>query len=193
VSMIDKNPFDDLWDLREFLTTDLLTSPIRRMINREAERAGIDLRNPKRSVASILGSCSMGAALGAVLGPPGGIIGGLLGYVVAIGLNYKDNNPENIHHSDTEEAALYFLELKAFQITAEFLQDYLPADTWDEICKEIENKIDSISKISDQPESLEEVIDLMFDIVSISIVQVDFNAYSIFTRVFEETKWELTL
>lgn len=69
--------------LGEVLTSNLVTSPIRRMIDRDAEQAGIDTHNPCRSVARFLGSCGMATALGAFLEPPGGILGGFLGYVVA--------------------------------------------------------------------------------------------------------------
>jgi len=98
-----ENSFQSIGNIGEIFAADLLTSPIRRMINRDAKRAGIDVRNSRRSIASLFSSCGMGVALGAVLGPPGGI----LGYVVAIGSDYEGDNIENTHDSDTEETVLY--------------------------------------------------------------------------------------
>ena len=44
MSWIDKDALDRFWDLGDFLTSDLISSPIRQMISRDAERAGIDLQ-----------------------------------------------------------------------------------------------------------------------------------------------------
>ena len=182
----------DISDLGDFLASDLLTSPIRRMINRDAKRAGIDVHNPRRSIASLFSSCGMGAALGAALGPPGGILGGLLGYVVAIGSDYEGDNLENTHGSDTEEAAQYILELKAFQIAAEATQDLVTREIWAEICDEINYEIEDLSDMPDPAESLDDaVVQLMFDIVSESIKRVDFTAYLEFFTAYEEARWEL--
>jgi len=189
-----ENPFQAIGDIGEILSTDLFTSPIRRLINRDAERAGIDLHNPSRSVASLLGSCSMGAALGAVLGPPGGILGGLLGYVVAIGSDYEGDGPKNTKDSDTEKAAaLYILELKAFQIAAEVVQDYVDEETWAEICDEIRYELESVSTISDPPESLDNALELMLEVIAESIKRVDFEIYLEFFTVYEEARHELGL
>jgi len=181
----------NLSDLGGFLGADLLTSPIRRMINRDAERAGIDLCNPHRAVASILGSCGMGAALGAILGPPGGILGGLLGYVVAIGSNYDGDNPKSSR--GMEEATQYLLELKAFQIAAEATQDLVTGEIWAEICEEVEYEIEGLSEMPDSPESLNDALTLMFEIVGESIRRVNFEAYLEFFTTYEEARWELGL
>jgi len=163
------------------------------MINRDAERAGIDLCNPRRSMASLLGSCSMGAALGVVLGPPGGILGGLLGYIVAIGSDYEGDQPENA--SDAEESALYILELKALQIAAEVIQDCADAETWAEICDEVEYEIDILSVMHDPSlESLDIALELMLGAVSEGIRRVvDFEFYSVFILVYEEARREFDL
>lgn len=178
-------------DLGDFLSADLLTSPIRRMINRDAKRAGIDLRNPRRSIASLFGSCGMGAALGAVLGPPGGILGGLLGYVVAIGSDYEGDRPE--YARDDEEAVIYILELKAFQIAAETTQDLITEEIWTEICDEIDYEIEGLFKMPEPPESLDDVVDLIFEVVGESIRRIDFEAYLEFFTAYEEARWELGL
>ena len=135
----------DLSDLGGILGADLLTSPIRRMINRDAERAGIDIHNTRRSVASFLGSCGMGAALGAVLGPPGGILGGLLGYVVATGSEYEGDRPGTAR--EPEEEALYILELKALQVAAEASKSLVDQETWDEICDEVCDEIENLDRV----------------------------------------------
>jgi len=191
MSRIDEDTIRSLADMGEFFTSDLLTSHIRRLINRDAERAGIDLHNTRRTIASLLGSGGMGAALGAVLGPPGSILGCLLGYVVAIGSEYEGDWIEN--DVDAEEAVLYVLELKALQIATEVLQDYVDAETWDEICEEIEYELEGISTISDPPESLDDVLDLMFEIISECIALVDLEAYSVFLASYEEVRWNLGL
>jgi len=193
MSRFGEDTIRGLGNMGEFFTADLLTSPIRRMINRDAERAGIDLRNPSRSLASILGSCGMGAALGAVLGPPGGILGGLLGYVVAIGSDYEGDNPENAYDSGTEEAALYILELKAFQIAAEATQDLVTVEIWAEICEEIDYEIEGLTEMPDPPVSLDDTLALMFEIVGESIRRVDFEAYLEFFTAYEDARWELGL
>ena len=54
----------NLCNMGGYLGTDLLTSPIRRMMNRDAEQVGIDPCNPRQKIASLLGSCGMGVALG---------------------------------------------------------------------------------------------------------------------------------
>jgi len=191
MSWINEDTYGGFWDLGDFLATDLITLPIRRMINRDAECAGIDLHNPRRSVAGLLSSCSMGAALGAILGPPGGILGGLLGYAVAIGSHYEGDQPESA--GDAEETARYILELKALQIAAEVIQDYTEAETWTEICEEIGYEIESLSAMLDPPESLDDALTLMFESISECIRRVDFEAYSVFTMVYEEARWELGL
>jgi len=191
MSWINKDTFDCFWDLGDLLTTDLITSPIRQMISRDAERAGIDLSNPRRSVASFLGSCSMGAALGAVLGPPGGILGGLLGYVVSIGSDYEGVRPENVRAD--EETAIYILELTALQIAAETIQDLITEESWAEICEEIDYEIEGLSEMPEQPDSLDDAIDLMSEIVGECIRRVDFEAYLEFFTAYEEARWELGL
>ena len=115
---LGKNVFQALGEVGDFLVSDLLTSPIRRLINRDAMRAGIDFHNPHRSAASLLSSCGMGTALGFVLGPAGGIFGGLLGYVIAVGSSYEGDQTENVN--DSEEVAQYILEFKAIEITVGF-------------------------------------------------------------------------
>jgi hypothetical protein len=89
MSRFGENTIRGLGYMEEFFTTDLLTSSIRRLIDRDAKRAGVNLHNSRRTVASLLGSSAMGATLGAVLGPPGSILGGLFGYVIAIGSEYE--------------------------------------------------------------------------------------------------------
>jgi len=135
----------------------------------------------------------MGAALGAVLGPPGGILGGLLGYVVAIGSDYRGNNPENVRDSCTEKAALYILELKAFQVAAEATQDLVTGELWAEICEEIEYEIEGLSEIPNPLESLYDAVDLMFEVIGDSIRQVDFEAFLEFFTVYEEARHKLGL
>jgi len=184
-----ENTIQAFGEAGEFLTADLITSPIRRLINCDAERAGIDLHNSRRTVASLLGSGGMGAALGAVLGPPGSLLGGLFGYVAAIGSEYEGDRIEN--DVDTEEAALYVLELKTLQIAAEVLQDNIDAETWDEICEEIEYETERLSAMPDPPESLDDTVDLMFDIVSEGIAIVDYEAYTIFLTAYNEACREL--
>ena len=90
MSWINEDTYGGFWDLGDFLTTDLVTLPIRRMINRDAERHGINLRNPCRSVASLLGSCGLGGALGVVLGFPGGILGALSCLILLDGQHQPD-------------------------------------------------------------------------------------------------------
>jgi hypothetical protein len=133
----------------------------------------------------------MGAALGSVLGPPGGILGGLLGYVVALGSDYEGNRVENFH--DAEDAALYILELKAFQIAAEATQDLVTREIWAEICEEIDYELEGLSKMPDLPESLDEAIELMFEAIGETIRRVDFKAYLKFFTAYEEVRWELGL
>ena len=53
MSCINEGTYGGLWDLGNFLGTDMITSPIRRIINRDAERAGIDLTNPRRSAVRL--------------------------------------------------------------------------------------------------------------------------------------------
>jgi len=133
----------------------------------------------------------MGAALSAVLGPPGGILGGLLGYVVAVGSDYGGDKPEGA--LDSEEAALYILELKAFQIAAEVTQDLATPQTWAEICEEIDYEIEGLSEMPDPPGSLYDALTLMFEVVGKSIRRVDFEAYLEFFAAYEEARWELGL
>jgi hypothetical protein len=131
--------------------------------------------------------------LGAVLGPPGGILGGLLGYVVAIGSDYEGDNLGNTHDSDTGEAALYNLELKAFQIAAEATQDLVTEEIWTEICDKIDYEIAGINEMPNPPESLDDAIELVFDLVSKSIKRVDFTAYLEFLTAYEDARLELAL
>ena len=180
MSWIDKDALDHFWDLGDLLTTDLITSPIRRMMNRDAEQAGIDLCNPRRKIASLLGSCGMGAALGAVLGPPGGILGGLLGYIVALGSDYEGDRIENFH--DAELATLYIFELKAFHIAAEATQDLVTEEIWAEICDEIDCEVEGLSEM---PKSLDDAVDLILEVVGESIRRVDFKAYLEFFTAYE--------
>jgi len=190
---LGESSFQVIGDIGEILSTDLFTSPIRRLINRDAERAGIDLHNPYRSVASLLGSCSMGAALGVVLGPPGGILGGILGYVVAIGSDFDGDQSKSAR--DMEEASIYLLELKALQIAVEAIQDYADAETWAEICDEVEYEIDILSVMHDPSlESLDNALELMLGAVSEGIRRVvDFEFYSVFILVYEEARREFDL
>jgi len=188
---LGEDAFQTFGDIGEFLSADLLTSPIRRMIHRDAERVGIDLSNPRRSLSSLLGSCGMGAALGAVLGPPGGILGGLLGYVVTIGSDYEGDRPE--YARDDEEATLYILELKAFQIAAETTQDHVTGKIWDEICEEIDYEIEGLSEMPEPPESQDDAVDLMCEVVGESIRRVDFTAYLEFFTAYEEARRVLGL
>jgi hypothetical protein len=188
---ISENIIEGSWNLGEFLTTDLLASPIRRMINRDAMRAGIDLGNPRRSVASLFGSCGMGAALGSILGPPGGILGGLLGYIVALGSDYEGDRIENFH--DAEVTTLYIFELKAFQIAAEATQDLVTEEIWAEICDEIDYEIEGLTELPDPPESLDDTLALMFEVVGESIRRVDFEAYLEFFTAYEDARLELGL
>jgi hypothetical protein len=55
------------------------------------------------------------------------------------------------------------------------------------MCSEIEN----LSAMSDAPESLDAVLILIFEAVSKGIVQVDFEAHSVFIMVHEKTRQEL--
>jgi hypothetical protein len=191
MSWINEDTYSGFWDLGEYLGTDLLTSPIRRMIRRDAERHGIDLGNPRRSVASLLGSCGMGAAFGAVLGPPGGILGGLLGYVMAIGSDYEgDRDIESSRYM--EEKAKYYLELKALQIAAEVFQDYLDDETWAGICDEIGYEIDTLA-LHYTPESLDDALSMMFEAVSDGIERVDVELCSFFVMVHDQVRYELGL
>lgn len=191
MSWMNEHTYDRFWNLGDFLSSDLLTSPIRRMIHRDAERAGIDLRNPHRSVASLLGSCGMGAALGSVLGPPGGILGSLLGYVVALGSGYEGDDSTSVR--DLEESAQYLLELKAFQVAVDITRDLVSEETWAEICIEIEYEIESFLDMPDPAESLDDAVDLMFDVAGDSIRRVNFKAYLEFITAYEEARWELGL
>jgi hypothetical protein len=185
-----ENPINFIGDMGEVLASDLISSPIRRVINRDAEREGIDLRNPRRSVASLLGSCGMGVALGAVLGPPGGILGCLFGYVVALGSAFEGDRPE---YAQDEEAAIYIRELKAFQIAVETTQNLVTKEIWAEICEEIDYEFEGLSKMPELPESLDDAVDLIFEVVGESVKQVDFEAYLEFFTAYEEAKWKLGL
>jgi hypothetical protein len=191
MSWINEDTYSGFWDLGGFFGTDLLTSPFRRMIRSDAERAGIDLHNPSRSVASLLGSCGMGAALGSILGPPGGILGGLLGYAIAIGSQYEGDQTETIR--DAEATALYILELKALQIAVEVIQGYTDVETWAEICEEVGYDIEDLFATYDPYESLENSVILMFEVVSKSIRRIDLEAYLEFFSAYEEARWELGL
>ena len=172
-----ENAFEGLQNLGDFLASDIVTSPIRRMIDREAEHAGIDARNPRRFLARFLGSCGMATALGSVLGPPGGVLGGLLGYVVATGSDYEGDQPRTVHES--EEEAQYLLELKALQIAAEVTESLVDKETWNEICDEVCDEIDRMSDYSDLTRSLDSAVDLMIEIVTDVIRRVDFEAHSV--------------
>ena len=64
-----------------------------------------------------------------------------------------------------EEADLYLLEFKAFQVAAEITRDLVKKDIWAEICEEIDNEIESLSEMPDFLESLDDALTLMFIMV----------------------------
>ncbi len=76
------------------------------------------------------------------------------------------------------------LESKVFQIAAEATQNLVTGEIWFEICEEIDYEIDGLSEMPDPFESLNDAVDLMFDIVSESIVRVDFEVHSVFTMIY---------
>ena len=188
---IGENALGGLGDLGNSIPSAPITFPIRCLIKRDAERAGIDTHNPRRSVARFLGSCGMATALGAFLGPPAGILGGLLGYVVATGSDYEGDRPKNARKA--EEEAIYLAELEALQIAAEITESLVDRDTWNKICEGICDEIESRSAIPDRVESLDDAATMMFEIVGESIRQVDPEVYSIFKTVYIEERWELGL
>jgi hypothetical protein len=187
---IDDENLTGLGDLVDFLPPGPITFPIRRLIKSDAERAGIDIHNPCRSVASLLGSCGMATALGAFLGPPGGILGGLLGYVVAMGSDYEGDRPKSAYSA--EEEALYLLELKAFQIAAEVTESLVDRETWDDICEVVCDEINMMADYFDQPKSLSSTI-VLLEVVSESIRDVDVEAHFLFTTAYEAAREEIGL
>jgi hypothetical protein len=134
--------FADLADLGGFLASDFITSPIRRLVRRDAERAGIDLDNPRRSVATLFGSSALGAVFGTILGPIGSILGSLLGYVMALGSTYeREAAPLG---DDTGDEALGLLEHQAFGPCVDVLESQSSGGECQEVCDDFTEEIDDI-------------------------------------------------
>jgi hypothetical protein len=64
-------------------------------------------------------------------------------------------------------------------------------ETWADICEEVEYESEGLSEMPDSPESLDDALTLMFEVVDESIRRVDFEAYSVFTMAYEEARLEL--
>ncbi len=62
-----------------------------------------------------------------------------------------------------------------------------------EICEEIDYEIEDLTEMSDPPESLDDTLVLMFEVVGESIRRVDFKAYLEFFTAYEDARWELGL
>lgn len=183
--------FGGLWDLGEVVAPDAITYPIRRLIRRDAEKAGIDMRNPVRSVAQIIASGLMGATLLPFLGPFGALAGGLLGYTIATGASYPGDKSRS--QRESEDEAWYALKLKAVSIAVEAAKAHTTDRTWSAIQNEVFSTIDYIQETNPDARSLRHACSIMLDPVFNSIRRVDGNVYREFINVFQAAERELGL
>jgi hypothetical protein len=186
--MSSDEAFGGYWDRGDSIDPDLVCYPIKKMIERDARRAGIDIDNPLHSVASMLGGGFMSAVLGSFMGPFGAILGGLFAHVAAMGTPMIGDRQGGY---DAEEEAWYALKLKAVGVAVEVTKEHTTRDTWNRISDEVQETIQRVIRSHDDPGSLRAAWPIMFDAITDSIREVDYDVYRNFMDVYETASSEL--
>ena len=181
--------FGGYWDQGGSISADLISYPIKKLIERDARRAVIDLDNPLHSVASLIGGGFMSTVLGSFMGPFGAILGGLIGHVAAMGTHMIGDR--NVSELDPEEEAWYTLKLKAVGIAVEVTKEHTSRDTWNQIIDEVRDTINEVIRTHDDPGSLRDVWPIMFNAVTDAIKEIDYDVYQGFMEVYETASDEL--
>jgi len=182
----DDDAFGGFWDLGDEILTDLISFPIKAMIKRDARRAGIDLDNPRRKMATAVSSIFMTAALGTFLGPFGAILGGALGFATAIGAEYPDDKKPG--EREAEDQALCALKLKAFGTAAEIMKEHTTRDTWNDLADEVNGTIKRLQKQNPRVSSPSKSFDIYEKEIVRAIEQCDYNVYRNFMKVYQEAR-----
>jgi len=183
MSSDDHIAFGGQWDLGQSVIEQLLSYPISHKIRQDAERAGIDMSNPRRSIAALLVSSFMSISLGAFLGPFMGMIGGLMGEAVAIASTYPGDRARE--EKRREELAFITLEVKAIGTALEVTKEHVSKETWNAIVDEYQNRVD---RLGNMKATEREAIQIGKDIIFNSVYSVDKNVYWNFNKVYQTAK-----
>jgi hypothetical protein len=135
--------FGGQWDAGQFLTEQLISYPISHMIRQDAERAGIDLSNPVRSVVSLMASGLMSTLWGSFLGPFGAILGGLMGETLGLAASYPGDRTKQERIRERE--ALVALKVKAMVTALGITKEHVSRRTWDSFVDNYHQRLASIA------------------------------------------------
>jgi hypothetical protein len=178
--------FGGEWDSGQFVVDQLLSLPISQMLRDDAKRAGIDLSNPRRSVAALLASGLMGTVVGNFLGPFGSLVGGLLGESLALTAKYPGDR--DAEQRRRERQAAVALRVKALQIASEVTKDHVSAARWNSIVDEYQRRVDSLG---DSTSTEEEALEIAERIISGSMRAAGHDVYANFDKVYAAARREL--
>ena len=189
MSWTDDDSLGGMWDFGESISSDLITYPIRQAIRRDAARSGLDLDNPVRSMTTFMSSAVMGATMGSFLGPLGSALGGLFGYLMGMSAEYPGDYGG--HERANRENAICTLRLKAFEMAIDATKAHVTDDTWYDIKHGMDNAIDWVKRNCEEPDTMTEAYNIMFDAVSNSVRDVDYDVYANFMSVYRTACTEL--
>jgi hypothetical protein len=186
MSMKNHSGFGGQWDAGEFLIEELITYPISHMIKETAERAGVDMENPVRSISSIIASGFMSAFVGSFLGPFGSIWGALMGETLAIAADYPGDRTRA--ERERERKARLALKVKAMVTALEITKEHLNSSTWGAIVNDYQRQVDALG---DRKSTEGEAFRIGENIILRSVRNAGSDVYWNFDKVYRAAKREL--
>jgi hypothetical protein len=178
MSWENNEAFGGRWDIGEHIITDLISHPVKMMIDRDAERAGIDLSNFERTIGSGAASTFLGAAWGTFLGPIGSILGGLMGYAIGIGSKYPTDGKTSY------EDYRVMLKMKAFGVAIDVLKQHVSRDGWNAICDAVNYTLQSLKSQYNFNRRDNATFAFIYDKILQAIERIDRNIAWNFAEVF---------
>jgi len=182
---ISDKAFGGSWDLGEYAIEELISFPIKRMIDETARREGVNLKDPRRFAATLFASTALGTVFGNILGPIGGILGGLMGHIIGRASKWDDEEKYcDKDDFDEELENKYELKWNAFAKSVEILKNHVTVDTWEELCRLLKQKaIYFKDKYYTTPvyKVYYEVEDGFLDIIK----NVNYDAYINFLKIYK--------
>jgi hypothetical protein len=179
VSWTDDDAFGSAWDLGGYVSGEVISWPIRRYLESELRREGIDPGNWRRQAAT-MSAGAIGTLVASIAGGPLGFLVGLLGTAAALGARYPGD-----HESATRDLE-YTMALAAARVATEALEAHVSTDTWNEVCDAVKATVDRHA--SSNP-SVERIISLTHD----AIAGVNRNAADQWLQVYRAASRELDL
>lgn len=156
------------WDEGGEIIEDIIFQFIKKYINNELKKAGLDPDNWRRQAAR-MGATAIGVFVSSIAGGPVGFLVGLLGYLISSNTEYPE---------DKERAVKNTLFLQAGGIATKALENSVSRSTWGDIVDEVHY---TVKKHKDSKPGIERSISLIHD----AIGHVNKNAANQWQRVYK--------